>query len=163
MNVLPPTGYLVYGLGTQTVTVVTDANGNDSVLPTVNFQLYQSAVSAASYTTFRQAGWGTKPKGDNAGALLAKYFDFLYPNDLTIGGTFTIVQTSALAVQDLLPQEGRPVPLKADYVDPLSKPLGLLVLRNMQKELPDRVTVPGQVALVSVDVHVPLREDVFRG
>jgi hypothetical protein len=123
VNVLPPTGYLVSGLGTQTVTVVTDVNGNDSVFPNVNFQLYTTAVDASAYTTFRQAGWGTKPKAGNAGALLVQYFDFLYPNDLTIGGTFTIVETSANAVLDFLPQEGKPVPLKADYVDPLAKPL----------------------------------------
>src|SRR5580765_5206375 len=65
VNVLPPTGYLVNGLATQTVTVVTDVNGNDTVVPNVNFQLYSVVAGSGNYTTFRQAGWGTKPKGDN--------------------------------------------------------------------------------------------------
>jgi hypothetical protein len=55
--------------------------------------------------------------------LLKTYFDFLYPTDLVIGNPskFIILETSAAAVQDLLPQEGRPAPLTASYTDPASR------------------------------------------
>ena len=122
---LPPSGYSVYGVSSQQIQVSTSADGTqNSVVAGVNFQMYAAAVSSASYTTFVQAGWGTKPKANNAGALLATYFDFLYPGgELVIGdpSKFTVTETGAPAVQDFLPQEGRALPLTASYVDPPSR------------------------------------------
>lgn len=123
VTVVPPTGYTINGSNSQLVAVVTDASGNDSIVSNVNFQMYAQAVNTANYTTFAQAAWGTKPKGQNAGALLATYFSFVYPTGLTIGGKYTIIENSALAVQDFLPQEGLPMPLTGNYVDPTSRAL----------------------------------------
>jgi len=120
VTVLPPSGYSVYGADTQSVTLL--ANG--SVVSGVNFRIYASPLNTTAYTTFVQAGWGTKPKGQNAGMLLKTYFNFLYPTgELVIGDPlkFTITETGAEAVQDFLPQEGRPAPLGISYVDPPSR------------------------------------------
>ncbi len=126
VTALPPTGYAVYGDNSTVVNVVTSADGTaNSIVSGVNFQMYQT-VTTGSFTTFMQAQWGTRPKGNNAGALLATYFDFLYPDDddaLVIGdpSKFTVTETSAASVLDFLPQEGRPLPLSASYVDPPSR------------------------------------------
>ena len=77
VTVLPPTGYQVTGAGTTTVTLAT----NSSVVTAINFRLYSVPVDAGSYTTFTQGGWGTKPRGTNAGRVLATYFDLVYSEE----------------------------------------------------------------------------------
>jgi hypothetical protein len=125
VTALPPAGYTVYGAGSQTVTIGTSVDGTqNNAVSGVNFRMYAAAVNSAAYTTFVQAGWGTKPRANNAGALLATYFSFVYPGgELVIGDPlkFTITETGPSAVQDFLPQEGRPAPLTASYIDPPSR------------------------------------------
>jgi len=119
VTVLPPAGYSVYGADTQTIQLA----GNGTVVSGVNFRLYVSPLNTTAFTTFGQASWGTKPKGQNAGMLLKSYFDFLYPGgELVIGDPlhWSVTETGALAIQDFLPQEGRPLPLATNYVDPPS-------------------------------------------
>jgi hypothetical protein len=43
------------------------------------------------FCTFTQGGWGAKPNGANAGALLAANFNTVYPGgSVTVGGAFTM-------------------------------------------------------------------------
>jgi hypothetical protein len=125
-----PAGYTLYTTAPYsnalTVNVSTVA-GNNSNVSGVNFKMYSSPVNTSAFTTFAQGGWGAKPKGQNAGALLATYFNFLYPTgELEIGildplPGYSITETGPAAILDFLPQEGRPMPLTADYVDPPSR------------------------------------------
>jgi hypothetical protein len=140
VKVVPPAGYLVLGDDTKTIEIALDGTHN-TIATGVDFVLYPVAVSSSAYTTFRQAGWGTRPRGDNAGALLERYFSLLYPDGLVIGipndnaepcsgPFFSITETSQDAVQDFLPQEGKPRALNCNYVDP---PARLKMLQHRKK------------------------------
>jgi hypothetical protein len=123
VTVLPPSGTAVVGAGSQTVNVPTGS----SVVTGINFSLVDSPLNTSAFTTFTQAAWGTKPKGNNAGQLLNTYFNFLYPTgELEIGipdtvGRYSITATGPAAILAFLPQEGLGRPLTASYVDPPSK------------------------------------------
>src|SRR6185436_15142711 len=121
-----PAGFTVYTTAPYansfTVNVTTNtATATNSNVTGVNFKMYSSPINTSAYTTFGQAAWGAKPKGQNAGALLGTYFAFLYPTGgLEIGipdptPGYSITETGPTAIMDFLPQEGRPVPLTADY------------------------------------------------
>ena len=125
VRVLPPTGWLVYGGDSATITVSRQADGHNTVTSGINFKLYSSPISTSNFITFTQAAWGTKPRGTNAGALLTKFFDLVYPEEVVIGvpdtvKRYTVTLTGAGAVLDFLPQIGRPVALDRSYVDPPS-------------------------------------------
>src|SRR5204862_1210864 len=127
--VVPPLGYSVYGAGTVSVPLAYSS----TVVSGVNFKLYSSPLNTSAFTTFNQAGWGTKPRGQNAGQLLTTYFNFLYPTgEMAVGladtdpdptkcKPYSITETGPAGVQDFLPQEGRPLPLSACWIDPLSR------------------------------------------
>jgi len=53
----------------------------------------------------------------------------------------------------------RELPVLRRRIDPLEKPLLLLLLRDVQKELANQDAAPEQVALEGVDVLEPLRPD----
>jgi hypothetical protein len=126
-----PTNYNVYTVSpyssSYTVNIASVSTNNNSTVTGVNFKLYSSPVSSSAYTTFGQAAWGAKPKGQNAAALLVNYFGFMYSTgELVIGipntaGRFSVTETGPAAVQDFLPQEGKPAPLTASYIDPPSR------------------------------------------
>ena len=96
-------------------------------------QAYSSPINTSAFLTHNQAGWGTKPKGTNAGQLLATYFNFLYPTgEMMIGLADTdpdplkcipspITETGQAAIQDFLPQEGKAAPLTTCWIDPPSR------------------------------------------
>jgi len=132
LTVQPPAGYNVYGSPTLAIHIGLDG-ANNSQIANQNFRLYSDPISASAFTTFSQASWGVKPKGNNAGALLSKFWPIMVPDldndgdfELVVGipntvGRFTVTESSPGAITDFLPQEGRPVPLTASYVDPPSK------------------------------------------
>jgi len=132
LTVQPPAGYNVFGSPTLAIHIGLDG-ANNSQIANQNFRLYSDPISASAFTTFSQASWGVKPKGNNAGALLTKFWPIMVPDldndgdfELVIGipntvGRFTVTESSPAAITDFLPQEGRPVPLTASYVDPPSK------------------------------------------
>ena len=124
VKVLPPVGWQIYGADTATVTISKMADGHNSVVSGINFKLYSSPLNG-SFITFTQGAWGTKPRGNNAGALLNTYFNLIYPEEVVIGipdtvGRFTITLTGASAVAEFLPQSGKIVALDRSYVDPPS-------------------------------------------
>lgn len=86
------------------------------------------------YTTYSQGGWGSKPSGNNPGALLARHFSTVYPSGVVIGGTYTLTFTSASDVEKFLPAGGPSKPLTASAVNPTKSAAGniaaqLLALR----------------------------------
>jgi hypothetical protein len=124
VRVLPPVGWLVSGADTATVTISKMADGHNSVISNVNFKLYSTPING-NFITFTQGAWGTKPRGSNAGALLTKYFDLVYPEEVVVGipdtvGRYSVTLTGAAAVTEFLPQNGPIIPLYHSYVDPPS-------------------------------------------
>jgi len=83
-------------------------------------------LPVGSYTTFTQGGWGSKPHGNNPGALLAANFGTVFPAGVTIGVGNQLTFTSAKAIEDFLPQGGKPAVLKASATNPTSSAAGVL-------------------------------------
>lgn len=101
------------------VTLTKDTAGNDtsSIVP---FQFYQTGAISSVFQTWGQGQWGAKPKAMNAGALLQAYYFIVYGSGpVVIGGTNTVTMTGPVAIQNFLPQGGRPMPLDGSYIDPL--------------------------------------------
>ena len=113
---------------TQTVTFVVDGSGN--TVPSVaganvvNFAFWPSISS--DFKTFGQGAWGANPFFLNAGTLLRFYYVVVYGKDPIVMGNLAagkyLSMSGPLAVQNLLPQGGRPLPLDGAYVDPISQP-----------------------------------------
>jgi hypothetical protein len=57
---------------------------------------------------------------------LSSNFDSAYPNDLRVGGTFTLTLTDATAVFTLLPAISAASPLTANTIDPITTSAGEL-------------------------------------
>jgi len=74
--------------------------------------------------SFTQGGWGSKPSGNNPGALLASVFATAYPSGVEIGipgpTGFSLKFTSASAIKNYLPAGGSPKALTGDSVNPTS-------------------------------------------
>lgn len=77
------------------------------------------------FTTYTQGGWGAKPSGNNPGALLARNFTPVFPQGVSIGGTYFLQFTSASAVQGFLPQGGTAGRLTASAVNPTRSSAGV--------------------------------------
>jgi len=94
--------------GTYTFTSkVVDAAGSSD---TATCSIVVSQTSkAGAYTTYTQGGWGAAPSGNNPGALLAANFSKVYGGgSVAVGGSYKLTFTSALAIQNFLPQGGNP-------------------------------------------------------
>ena len=84
-------------------------------------------AATGPYTTYTQGGWGTKPKGNNPGALLAADFSAVYPGGaVVIGGTRTLTFTSASAISAFLPAKGKAAPLTSSATNPTKSDAGVL-------------------------------------
>lgn len=81
-------------------------------------------IKRGDFTSFTQGGWGAPPNGNNPGSVIANNFAVVYPNGLEIGiggaAGYSLKFTSALAIQNFLPQGGTPGRLTADLVNPTS-------------------------------------------
>ena len=112
---------------TREVTFVVDASGN--TVPSVagsnviNFAFWP-AISG-DFKTFGQGAWGANPRLLNAGTLLHYYYVVVYGNDRIVMGNVAagkyLSMSGPLAVQALLPQGGRPLPLDGAYIDPITQ------------------------------------------
>src|SRR5262245_28119834 len=115
-----PTGYTPSGASSTSVPL----DDNESL--TINFGFSPKPVVSTAYTTFGQGAWGAKPKGKNAGKILADFFALVYPSgEVEVGipdtvGRFSVTLTGPEAVTTFLPQGGLPRPLDRSYVDPPS-------------------------------------------
>ena len=96
----------------------------------------------SGYTTYTQGGWGSKPSGNNPGAVLAQCFPTVYPspnNFVQVGippapgpspspspskDFYYMKFTSALAIQNYLPAGGTPDVLMQSLVNPTSSSAG---------------------------------------
>lgn len=146
--------------GTLTVLAVAPCTGNDG------------------YTTYSQGGWGSKPSGNNPGALLARHFATVYGGGpVVIGGTYTLTFTSASAIEKFLPGGGTSKPLTASQVNPTKSAAGniaaqLLALRLAvdfsaagitKRGLGALVMQSGPLAGMSVDQILVLANTVVGG
>lgn len=75
------------------------------------------------FRTQTQGGWGTICHGQNPGCYRDEWFDIAFPDGLTIGceAGYTMIFTSSEAVQEFLPNGGKPGVLESDYVNPTGK------------------------------------------
>ena len=76
--------------------------------------------------SFTQGGWGAKPHGNNPGAILAANFATDFPSGVTIGGfPFALHFTSAVAIQNFLPQGRTPSVLTSSATNPTNSNAGV--------------------------------------
>ncbi|HYE87953.1 MAG TPA: MBG domain-containing protein [Vicinamibacterales bacterium] len=104
---------------TFTYTISDGNGGTDTATVTV------LSRSLANYRTQSQGGWGTKPSGNNPGALLAANFDAVYSSGgVQIGGTHKLTFVSASAVEKFLPAGGTPNVLNGSASNPTTSSAG---------------------------------------
>jgi hypothetical protein len=125
-----PPGYTLTGSpavpvsSTASVSMTLGPTGADTATPNpVNFTFTPVGTITSNFLTYGQGAWGARPKGQNAGYLLATYYVVPYgTSPVVVGGKYTVTMTGPVPVQNFLPQGGRPVPLDGNYVDPPVKP-----------------------------------------
>ena len=82
-------------------------------------------IDPGDYCTQTQGGWGSACRGQNTGCLRDRNWDTVFPNDLVVGGGFTMTFTSAAAVEAYLPAGSTPDVLTQDHVNPLTTESGV--------------------------------------
>jgi hypothetical protein len=86
----------------------------------------QQIPPGGPYTTYTQGGWGAPPHGNNPGMLLKNNFATVYPGGfVAIGGTNKLTFTSALSIENFLPQGGTAGALAASATNPTSSAAGV--------------------------------------
>jgi choice-of-anchor A domain-containing protein/uncharacterized repeat protein (TIGR01451 family) len=85
----------------------------------------QVQCDLSKFTTYSSAGWSCDASGANIGAMRDIYFPNMFPNGLTIGGTYTIKLTSSKALVTYLKGDGSPDKLSHSYVNPVSTESGI--------------------------------------
>jgi len=80
------------------------------------------APAPGAYRTQTQGGWGTKAAGNNPGSYRDAHFDDAFEDGLVVGcEQHSLEFTSSTAVQQWLPQGGKPAPLTESAEDPDKK------------------------------------------
>jgi hypothetical protein len=74
--------------------------------------------SGSGFRTVTQGDWGAPPEGDNWGKYLVDHFRAVFGRKLVVGYRQWLQLTSALAVQNYLPDCGVPTKLKKTCCDP---------------------------------------------
>ena len=102
-----------------TVVVNGDNGGNY-----IDFGFYFNPAVYNTYMTWGQGAWGAKPRGNNVATLLNDWFSVMYPTEdgVVIGlpdPKFSSTLTTTAAIQEFLPQGGKPAALTQNYVDPV--------------------------------------------
>ena len=141
--------------GTYTFTSkATDANGtSDTATCTI---VVSQTMSAGSFTTYTQGGWGASPNGNNPGALLAKKFSSVYSGgSVSIGGSHKLTFTTALSIQNFLPQGGWPGMLTTSATNPTGyTPAGVLAGQVLALQLNVDFSNKGITALGLANLQV---------
>ncbi|MGE5621136.1 MAG: SdrD B-like domain-containing protein [archaeon] len=79
----------------------------------------QAQCDLSGFITYSQAGWSSDANGNNIGTLRDIYFPKLFPNGLSIGGSYTIKLTGPSSlVRYLKGGGGAPDRLSHNYTDP---------------------------------------------
>lgn len=87
----------------------------------------------ACHRTQTPGGWGAPANGNNPGTYRDANFGICFPDGVTIGSMsgYTATFTTAMAVENFLPDGGTPSPLDMDYVDPLTTGAGELASQTL--------------------------------
>jgi hypothetical protein len=105
---------------------VTDASGATAATACA---IVVSAVvnTSGKYTTFTQGGWGSAPHGNNPGAILVFNWGNIYGSTIpmVIGGSNLLSFTNAAAIQNFLPQGGKPGILAMSSTNPSKSEAGV--------------------------------------
>jgi hypothetical protein len=99
-------------------------NGVQNISPTGNYKDLSSAlvdsIAPGDFRTYGQGGWGAPPHGNNPGQYLKTHWNLL--DTVIIGcdttGGYTLTFTTWQAVNNFLPQGGKPAPLDTSLVNP---------------------------------------------
>jgi|GEM_PF-6118688 len=125
------TGYM------QFVAFHTDGSGTTGLSNPVTMTIeLGSCTDPGDYFSYSQGGWGTSCSGGgmNPGCLRDEHFDSVFPSGLVAGdldgpdadGLFTLLLTSSLAVETMMPNGGSAASLTANETDPGSSAAGIL-------------------------------------
>jgi hypothetical protein len=111
------------GSYTFTLKVVDSKGTSDTATCTI---VVVGTVRCGDYTTYTQGGWGAPPNCNNPGGLLANNFSRVYPGgSVVIGGTYKLTFTSALAIQNFLPQGSTAAVLTGNATNPTNSVAGV--------------------------------------
>lgn len=179
-----PSGFVATTSGASGSTIADDSNGSPAAVTlatnaSVNLTIDFGFVTVATgYSTYTQGGWGSKPSGNNPGALLRDNFAQVYPiGFVKVGGTKTLKFTSQKAIQVFLPQGSKPNVLLATRTNPTGSASGVfggqvLALRLSvdfsnsgvtKAGLGDLILVTGPLAGYTVDGVLALANTVLGG
>ncbi|MFQ5906173.1 MAG: hypothetical protein ACE5JA_06335 [bacterium] len=125
---------------TSVVKVVAMLDDGVSILAVGNDEVHRPATydsakdTSAEFRTQTQIGWGRRCQSDNPGCYRDANFDGAFPGGLTVGADavgcegYSAYFTSPKAIENFLPQGGRPDSFDEDYTDPVGRTLaGVLV------------------------------------
>jgi hypothetical protein len=111
------------GSYTFTLKVVDSKGTSDTASCTI---VVVGTVRCGDFTTYTQGGWGAPPQTNNPGGLLANNFGRVYPGgSVAIGGNYELTFTSALTIQNFLPQGGTPAVLTGSATNPTNSAAGV--------------------------------------
>jgi hypothetical protein len=132
---------------------VVDAAGSWDTA-TCSMVVSQTAKPGA-YVTYTQGGWGAPPSGNNPGALLAANFSKVYQgNSVSIGGNYRLTFTSALAIQNFLPQGGTPSVLNASATNATGSNAGVFAGEVLALQLSVDFSNKGITPLGLANLHL---------
>jgi len=101
--------------------------GNDEVYGGATYD--SAGDTSAEFRTQTQVGWGTRCQSDNPGCYRDANFDGAFPGGLTVGADavgcegYSAYFTSSKAIENFLPQGGKPDSFNEDYTDPVGRTL----------------------------------------
>jgi hypothetical protein len=110
--------------GSPATATISASCGSGPVMP---------GIQPGDFCSQTQGGWGTACAGANPGCLRDENFAAVFPNGLVVGDqggpdqddVYSILLTSAAAVEAFLPAGGTPAALTADLTDPLMSAGGI--------------------------------------
>jgi hypothetical protein len=119
----PTPGFV--GTTTFSYTVIDGKGGLATA--TVTVEVSAAPCLLEGFVTHTQGGWGSKPRGNNPGQLLKANFALVYPTGtVRIGGAKTLTFTTAKAIENFLPQGGKPGVLTSHATNPTKSSAGVL-------------------------------------
>lgn len=105
------------------------------------------SIRPGDFISYAQGGWGSKPNGNNPGALLASQYGIAYPGGKVLvglgSGGFGMVFSSASAIEAYLPAGGTPAKLTTSLVNPTRSASGVFGGQVLSLELNIRFSDAG--------------------
>ena len=112
-------------------------------------------IVVGNFTTYTQGGWGAPQHGNNPGTLLASKFTMVYPSgSVSIGSTYKLTFTDALAITNFLPHGSTPGQLAANATNPTTSLAGVFAGQVLALELKVDFSNKGILPAGLANLHV---------